>query len=315
MKLYLDRLTTEQRNERTRDIDQASTVGMLEMMNDEDQLIAAAVRQAIPDIGRAVDTIVDRFRRGGKLFYFGAGTSGRLGVLDASECPPTFGTDPELVQGVIAGGDTAIRTAIEGAEDNEALGAEDVARCGVGADDVLVGIAASGRTPYVIGAMKRAREAGAAVVCVCNNANSAMREHADVAIEVVVGPEVVLGSTRLKAGTAQKMVLNMLTTASFIQMGKVYGNLMVDLRATNVKLVNRAKQMIRMATGAPDEAVERAFKATGGDVKTAVVMIATNSPIERAAKLLEQAGGFVREAIRLGAPEKPTDRRISGDTP
>ncbi|TNJ65113.1 N-acetylmuramic acid 6-phosphate etherase [Paenibacillus hemerocallicola] len=304
MNYSLERLITERQNERTRDIDRVSTVRMLELMNDEDQLIAAAVRKTIPEIGKAVDLIVARFRLGGRLFYVGAGTSGRLGILDASECPPTFGTDPGLVQGIIAGGDTAIRTAVEGAEDNEALGAEDIERCHVGANDVVVGIAASGRTPYVIGAMKHAKAAGAAVVCVCNNPNTAMGRHADVAIEAVVGPEAVLGSTRLKAGTAQKMILNMLTTTSFIQMGKVYGNLMVDMQATNVKLVNRAKQMIRMATGAPEDEVERAFHATSGHVKTATVMIATNSPYEQATTLLEQSHGFVREAIDNGLAQK-----------
>lgn len=304
MNVSLERLVTERQNERTLDIDRASTTGILEMMNDEDQLVAAAVRAVIPEIGKAVDTIVDRFRQGGRLFYIGAGTSGRLGVLDASECPPTFGTNPDMVRGMIAGGDTAIRKAVEGAEDNEALGAEDIERCGVDERDTVVGIAASGRTPYVIGAMKRAKAAGAAVVCICNNANSAMSAYADIAIEPVVGPEAILGSTRLKAGTAQKMVLNMITTAAFIKMGKVYGNLMVDLQATNVKLVNRAKKIIRIATGASDDVVEKAFRLSGGHVKTAIVMIATNSPHERALKLLEQSGGYVREAIELGLAGK-----------
>lgn len=306
MNMSLERLITERQNERTRDIDRVSTVRMLELMNDEDQLVASAVRKTIPEIGKVVDLIVDRFRLGGRLLYVGAGTSGRLGILDASECPPTFGTSPEQVQGIIAGGDTAIRTAVEGAEDNEALGAEDIDKFGAGEKDVVVGIAASGRTPYVIGAMKRAKAAGAAVVCVCNNPDTAMARIADIAIEAVVGPEAVLGSTRLKAGTAQKMILNMLTTASFIQMGKVYGNLMVDMQATNEKLVSRAKKMIRMATGAPDDVVERAFRATDGHVKTATVMIAANCPHEQAAALLEQSHGFVREAIDTGLALKPS---------
>lgn len=299
MNRALERLITEQQNEHTLDIDQASTLGMLEMMSDEDQRIAQAVRAVLPQIAKAVDTIIACFRAGGRLLYIGAGTSGRLGILDASECPPTFGTDPEMVQGVIAGGDMAIRCAVEGAEDDEALGASDIENRGVGANDVVVGIAASGRTPYVIGAMKKAKEAGAAVVCVCNNPDSVMGQHADIAIEAVTGPEAVLGSTRLKAGTAQKMILNMLTTASFIQMGKVYGNLMVDLQATNFKLVNRAKGMIQRATGAPDEVVEQAFRLTCGDVKTAMVMIATGSSYEQAVKLLRQSGGFVRGAIEI----------------
>ncbi|GAA3409033.1 N-acetylmuramic acid 6-phosphate etherase [Paenibacillus hodogayensis] len=304
MNVSLERLITERQNERTLHIDQASTTGMLELINNEDQLVAAAVRKAIPQIAQAVDTIVERFRKGGRLIYVGAGTSGRLGILDASECPPTFGTDPAMVQGIIAGGDTAIRKAVEGAEDNEALGAADMELCQIGERDTVVGIAASGRTPYVIGAMKRARTAGAAVICVCNNPNSAMGEHADIAIEAVVGPEAVLGSTRLKAGTAQKMILNMLTTASFIQMGKVYGNLMVDLQATNFKLVNRAKKIIQTATGAPEETIERVFRETGGDVKTATVMIATNTPYAKSKSLLEKADGFVRGAIEIGLSGK-----------
>jgi N-acetylmuramic acid 6-phosphate etherase len=310
----LDRLVTEQRNERTRDIDQVSTVRMLELMNDEDKLVAGAVRKAIPAIAQAVDAIVERLKRGGRLFYIGAGTSGRLGVLDASECPPTFGTDPKLVQGIIAGGEPAIRQAVEGAEDNEELGARDIDKHGVTEGDVVVGIAASGRTPYVIGAMKRARSIGAAVIGLCNNPGTPMREQADIVIEAVVGPEAVLGSTRLKAGTAQKMILNMLTTTTFIQLGKVYGNLMVDLRASNAKLVNRAKQMIRMATGASDESVECAFRETGGDVKTAIVMIALDASLERAKRLLADSQGYVREAIRLGRAETRSERPAADRT-
>lgn len=314
MTFSLDRLVTEQRNERTRDIDQMSTVRMLELMNDEDKLVAGAVRKAIPAIAQAVDTIVGRLKRGGRLFYIGAGTSGRLGVLDASECPPTFGADPKLVQGIIAGGEPAIRQAVEGAEDNEELGARDIDKHGVTGEDVVVGIAASGRTPYVIGAMKRARSIGAAVIGLCNNPRTPMREQADIVIEAVVGPEAVLGSTRLKAGTAQKMILNMLTTTTFIQLGKVYGNLMVDLRASNVKLVNRAKQMIRMATGASDESVERAFRETGGDVKTAIVMIALDASLELAKRLLAESRGYVREAIRLGRAEPRSERPAADRT-
>lgn len=306
MNRALERLLTEQQNEHTRDIDQAPTLGMLEMMSDEDQKVASAVRAVLPQIAKAVDTIVASFRAGGRLFYVGAGTSGRLGILDASECPPTFGTEPEMVQGIIAGGDTAIRCAVEGAEDDEALGALDIGKRCIGVHDVVVGIAASGRTPYVIGAMKKAKEAGAAVFCVCNNPDSVMSKHADIAIEAVTGPEAVLGSTRLKAGTAQKMILNMLTTASFIQMGKVYGNLMVDLQATNFKLVNRAKGIIQRATGAPDDIVEQAFRATRGDVKTATVMIATGSTYEQAKQLLRQSGGFVRGAIEISLTGKST---------
>jgi N-acetylmuramic acid 6-phosphate etherase len=304
MEFSLDQLVTEQQNERTRMIDQLSTVQMLELMNDEDQLIAAAVRQALPEIGKAVDAIVNGFKEKGRLFYVGAGTSGRLGIMDASECPPTFGTSPEMVQGIIAGGDIAIRTAVEGVEDDESLGYRDMANCLVGKHDVVVGIAASGRTPYVIGSMKHARAAGAVVICVCNNPNTPMSEHADIAIEAVVGPDTVLGSTRLKAGTSQKMILNMLTTASMIRMGKVYGNLMVDLRASNSKLAHRAKRMLRIATGASDKKLDHALNVTNGDVKIAIVMLATNSPYDCARRLLDEAGGFVREAFHLGAKEK-----------
>jgi len=238
------------------------------------------------------------------LFYFGAGTSGRLGILDASECPPTFGTPPDLVQGVIAGGDRAIREAVEGAEDNEALGASDVDRRGVTAGDVVCGIAASGRTPYVLGAMRRAREVGASVIGICNNERTPMRAIAGITIEAVAGPEVILGSTRMKAGTAQKLILNMLTTASMIRLGKVYDNLMVDLQPSNGKLVHRAKRMIRMATGADDTQVEAAYTAAGGHVKTAIVILLAGVNAERAKRLLEEAGGLTACAIRLAAEGK-----------
>jgi len=297
-------LTTEQRNPNTRGIDQLTTVQIMQLINDEDRRVADAVRSCIPQIAAAADLIVESFRRGGRLFYFGAGTSGRLGILDASECPPTYGTPPELVQGVIAGGDRAIREAVEGAEDNEALGASDVDRCGVTAGDVVCGIAASGRTPYVLGAMRRAREIGASVIGICNNERTPMRGIAGITIEAVAGPEVILGSTRMKAGTAQKLILNMLTTASMIRLGKIYDNLMVDLQPSNGKLVHRAKRMIRMATGAEDAQVEAAYTAAGGHVKTAIVILLAGVNADRAKRLLKQADGLAARAIRLAAEDQ-----------
>ncbi|MFH5186397.1 N-acetylmuramic acid 6-phosphate etherase [Paenibacillus sp. TAB 01] len=298
MDLSLQGLTSEQRNERTRHIDQKSAVEILKLINNEDRLVPDAVAACIPQIAQAVEAIVQSFKNGGRLLYFGAGTSGRLGILDASECPPTYGTDPALVVGVIAGGPEAIQNAVEGTEDNEELGAGDVDRLQVGPQDVVVGIAASGRTPYVLGAMSRARELGATVVGISNNEQSAMRGYASIIIEAVVGPEVVLGSTRMKAGTAQKLILNMLTTASMIMSGKVYDNLMVDMQSTNRKLVHRAKRLIEMATGADAASVERAYEESGGHVKTAIVMLLVGLDAAEAVKVLKDANGFVREAVK-----------------
>ncbi|MCQ6561634.1 N-acetylmuramic acid 6-phosphate etherase [Paenibacillus mendelii] len=291
-------LTTEQRNQNTRKIDRQSTEQIMYMINDEDQRIAEVVRSSIPHIAAATDRIVEAFRQGGRLFYFGAGTSGRLGILDASECPPTYGSDPSMVQGVIAGGVQAIQEAVEGAEDSEENGARDVDLYGVRAQDVVVGIAASGRTPYVLGAMRSARAIGATVIGISNNEQSPMRPLAHQMIEAVVGPEVILGSTRMKSGTAQKLILNMLTTASMIRIGKVYDNLMVDLQPSNEKLVHRSKRIIKMATDADDERIEAAYKKSGGHVKTAIVMILTDTDSDQAKLLLERADGFVAEAVK-----------------
>jgi N-acetylmuramic acid 6-phosphate etherase len=295
----IDLLTTEQRNPATREIDRQSTEQILRRINEEDSGVARAVGASIPQIAAAVDLITDAFRRGGRLFYFGAGTSGRLGILDASECPPTYGTDPEMVQGVIAGGSQAIREAVEGAEDDGDAGARDVNERGVTARDVVVGISASGRTPYVLGAMRRAREIGATVVGISNNEGTPMSRLARVMIECVVGPEVILGSTRMKAGTAQKLILNMLTTTAMIRIGKVYDNLMVDLNPSNGKLLRRSKRIIRMATGADDDRIEAAFAASGGQAKTAIVMILTGTDAGEARRLLNLAEGFVRAAVEL----------------
>ncbi|CAM3037902.1 N-acetylmuramic acid 6-phosphate etherase [Paenibacillus sediminis] len=297
MNEILSILTTEQLNEKTRNIDQMSSEQIMKLINDEDRHVADCIHEIIPQITRAADLIVEAFRGGGRLFYVGAGTSGRIGILDASECPPTYGTDPSMVQGLIAGGFQAVKESIEGAEDNESLGADDIDEHGINKRDVVIGIAASGRTPYVLGAMKRAGELGAVVIGLCNNYDTPMKQYSQLMIEAVVGPEVILGSTRMKAGTAQKIILNMLTTTAMIRIGKVYENLMVDLNPSNEKLVHRAKRIIYMATNAPDEEVERAYSESSGHVKTAIVMLLAGVKAEEARELLQETDGFVRTAI------------------
>lgn len=288
---------TERRNPATADIDTRSTSEVLALMNDEDARVPGAVRAALPQIERVVEEIVARWRRGGRLLYFGAGTSGRLGVLDASECPPTFSSPPEQVQGFIAGGDAALRRAVERAEDDPDAGAADVAHAGVSEDDVAVGIAASGTTPYVIGALRAARSRGAFAVSLTCSAGSPVAFEADVAIEVLVGPEVITGSTRLKAGTAQKLVLNMLTTASMIRAGKVYGNLMVDLYASNAKLVRRAKRIVAAVTGLPEPETIAFLEATRYRAKPAILMALSGCTAEEAEQRLDAAGGLLRAAL------------------
>ncbi len=289
--------TTESRNERTVDLDLMGTEEFLYVMNDEDQKVAAAVREAIPQIAQAVELIRGSLREGGRLIYMGAGTSGRLGVLDASECPPTFGTDPGMVVGLIAGGPTALTTAIEGAEDSAELGVEDLKGLSLTDRDTVVGIAASGRTPYVIGGLDYANEIGANTVSVASNRGAAMSAHADVAIEVDNGPEVLTGSTRLKAGTSQKLVCNMLSTASMVGLGKVYGNLMVDVKPTNVKLIDRAIRIIQEATDAGRSDAEAAFEASGHRPKVAIVALLADTDVATAEQLLEKNQGFVRAAV------------------
>jgi N-acetylmuramic acid 6-phosphate etherase len=298
MSNLLNELTTEQVNPRTSNIDCLTTEEIVRLINDEDRQIAYKIQELTPVIAKAADYIIHSFQNGGRLLYLGAGTSGRLGILDASECPPTYGTDPSMVQGIIAGGDRAIKDPVEGAEDSPFTGAADIDALNVGPNDTVVGIAASGRTPYVLGAMKRARELGATVIGLCNNHDTPMSGYADLLIEAVVGPEVVLGSTRMKAGTAQKLILNMLTTSAMIRMGKVYGNLMVDLNPSNSKLVHRAKRIIGLATNASDTAIEQAYEQADGHVKTAIVMLLANVDRAEADQLLEQTGGFVREAVK-----------------
>jgi N-acetylmuramic acid 6-phosphate etherase len=268
--LQLSHLTTEARNPASMDIDQKTTLEMLRIINDEDKTVAFAVEKVLPDVARAVDLIVSRLKSGGRLFYIGAGTSGRLGVVDASECPPTFGTPPEWVQGIIAGGKEAVFRSLEGAEDDEATGGRDVATKSLTENDVLVGLSASGRTPYVIGALRYARDVGAVTIGVTCNDNAALKNEVDVFIAPIVGPEVVTGSTRMKAGTAQKMVLNMLSTAAMIQLGRVRSNLMVSLQTLCGKLRERARRIVCMTTGADEKTAEAALETCGGDVRAAI---------------------------------------------
>lgn len=295
----LTSLTSEQTNQRSSDLDLMSAEHILTMMNDEDQKVAGAVRDAIPQIAKAVDLIVGRFNRGGRLIYVGAGTSGRLAVIDALECPPTFGTAEDQVSFLLAGGPEAMLEAIEGAEDNGEWGANDLRRLELRSDDCVAAISASGRTPYCIGALRYAGTVGAATVAISCNDNAAMSPLADAAIEVVTGPEVLSGSTRLKAGTAQKLVLNMLSTASMVRTGRVYGNQMVDMRPTNDKLRHRAKQIAADAAGVDEKLAESALRETGWNIKKAIVRLMTGASAEEAERMLEEAGGFLRHAVDL----------------
>jgi len=294
----LQGLMTEEKNSNTADLDCLSSREIVQRMNDEDKKVPYAVENVLDEVAKAVDIIVASLENEGRLFYFGAGTSGRLGILDASECPPTFGTPPELVQGVIAGGQKAMVRAVEGAEDSAELGRDDVRIHGVTERDVVVGIAASGRTPYVLGALKEAQAIGAKTISVSCNETAIINEGVDVAIGVVVGPEVLTGSTRLKAGTAQKLVLNMLTTASMIRLGKVYGNLMVNVQATNQKLRERVKRIIMEVTGVSYMEAEKLSTLADGDAKTAILMRLTGTSREEAMRLLKLTKGRIREAIQ-----------------
>ncbi|CAM4116032.1 N-acetylmuramic acid 6-phosphate etherase [Saccharibacillus endophyticus] len=298
MEHLLGILTTEQPNPNTADIDRLDSASIMTLINDEDRLIAELIRPLVPQIAAAADAVVEAFRSGGRLLYVGAGTSGRIGILDASECPPTFGTPSEQVQGLIAGGFRAIKDPVEGAEDREELGAADIDGLDVDERDVVLGIAASGRTPYVLGAMKKAILRGAVTFGLCNNADTPMANLGVPVIEAVMGPEVVMGSTRMKAGTSQKLILNMLTTTAMIRSGKVYRNLMVDLNPSNEKLVFRAKRIIKLATGADDRTVEAVFSESGNQVKTAIVMIEAGIGANEARARLAASDGFVHEAIR-----------------
>ena len=298
MEKEFESLSTEQNNTRTRDIDQKSTREMLELFYEEDRSVPEAIRREHPSIEEAINGIVCRLKKGGRLFYIGSGTSGRLGILDASECVPTFGTDPGMVVGLIAGGDRAMREAIEGAEDDDGAGALCIARQEVTERDSVVGIAASGRTPYVCGALAEAKRRGAYTVGLSNTKDSAIGKIADTAIEIVTGPEVIMGSTRLKAGTAQKLVLNMISTISMVHLGKVYGNYMVDLVATNEKLEHRAVRIVAEAAGSNEEDARRTLEITEGDVKAAILILLTGVSLEKAKKLLEEKNRMLREALK-----------------
>lgn len=297
MRTNLDNLVTEKVNQSTNNIDKVSTLEMVAMINEEDKKVAFAVEKELPQIAKAVDTIVHAFEKGGRLIYVGAGTSGRLGVLDAAECPPTYGVSYEMVQGIIAGGKEAIFKAQEGAEDNLELCAEDLRNIKFTCNDVLVGIAASGRTPYVIGGLNYANSIGATTVAVTCNPDSEISKIAKISIAPVVGPEVVSGSTRMKSGTAQKMVLNILTTGSMIKLGKVYHNLMVDVKASNEKLLERAKRLVVEATGVSREEAEKVLVENEYDVKLSIMMIKSGLSKEEASELLSINKGFISRAL------------------
>lgn len=293
-------LTTEQRNPHSMNIDSKSSLEILKIINDEDKIVPIVVAKELKYIAQAVDLIVDAIKNGGRLLYFGAGTSGRIGVVDASECPPTFGTPFGLIEGFIAGGKEAMFRAQEGAEDYEENGAKDVIAAKVTEKDIVCGIAASRRTPYVVGAVKKAKELGAKTIYVTTNPRENFNiKEVDVAICPYVGPEVIMGSTRMKSGTAQKLVLNMLTTTSMIRLGKVYENMMIDLQLTNKKLVERSKKIVMTVTGVSYEVAEDYLNKANGHVKTALVMIKAGVDIDEAKRRLEKADGFVRKAIEL----------------
>lgn len=295
----LKNLVTEKINPETRDIDSNNIEEILRIINNEDKKIPIVVEKEIPHIAKAVEIVVSAFKNGGRLIYIGAGTSGRLGVLDASECPPTFGSDPEMVQGIIAGGLAALTRAQEGAEDKKEVGAEDLMALNFTKKDVACGIAASRRTPYVVGAIEKAREVGAKTIYVTCTPREEMNVKVDVAICPVVGPEVIMGSTRMKSGTAQKLVLNMITTTSMIRLGKVYGNMMVDLQMTSKKLEERSKRTVMMITGVDYDKAKEVLDDASGHVKTALVMILKNVDKKTAQERLKLANGFVRGALEM----------------
>lgn len=293
----LGALVSETRNPETMDLDNLSTLEMVTKFNQQDATVAEAVRLTLPDVAKAVDAAAASLSTGGRLIYLGAGTSGRLGVLDASECPPTFGVPHGLVVGLIAGGPGALLKAVEGAEDNAQLGVSDLQALELKPQDMVIGIAASGRTPYVIGALRYARQLGCHSAAVSCNPASPIAHEAEIAISPVVGPEALTGSTRLKSGTAQKLVLNMISTGAMVRIGKVYQNLMVDMQATNIKLVDRACRMVCQATGCSAEEAETALKQTQYEVKTAILMVLSGIAADQAKSLLIRHKGFLRAAL------------------
>ena len=294
----LSTLITEQRNPNSMNVDSLSALEIVQLMNQEDKQVPLAIEKCLPQIAQAVERIVAAFQQGGRLVYIGAGTSGRLGVLDASECPPTFGVSPEMVKGIIAGGERALRHPIEGAEDSKAQAVVDLQTIHFSSKDVLVGIAASGRTPYVIGALEYAKSLGSVTVSIASNPNSAMANIVDIAIDTVVGPEVLTGSSRLKSGTAQKLVLNMLTTASMILMGKCYQNLMVDVQASNEKLKARAIRIVMQATDCDKALAEETLKLADQNAKLAIMMILSGLDRAQAEALLEKHHGKLQLALK-----------------
>jgi len=293
----LHSLLTEQANPASAHIDAVPTEEMLRIINDEDRKVADAVGREIPQIARAVDAIVAAFQNGGRLFYIGAGTSGRLGVLDASECPPTFSVSPELVQGIMAGGEAALSRATETTEDDPAIGVRDLSARGFTSRDVLVGLAASGRTPYVLGAVGEARRLGAVTIGISCTPDSELSRVVDIAITPLVGPEIVAGSTRLKSGTAQKLVLNMLTTGTFIRLGYVFGNLMVNVQPKNTKLLDRARRIVAQAGGVSYERAGEVLEEAGNSVRTAILMAQTGTDRHEAERRLAAAGGRISRAL------------------
>ena len=294
----LSTLITEQRNPNSMHVDSLSALEIVQLMNEEDKQVPLAIEKCLPQIAQAVECIVAAFQQGGRLVYIGAGTSGRLGVLDASECPPTFGVSPEMVKGIIAGGERALRHPIEGAEDSKTQAVVDLQTIQFSSKDVLVGIAASGRTPYVIGALEYAKSLGSVTISIASNPNSAMANIVDIAIDTVVGPEVLTGSSRLKSGTAQKLVLNMLTTASMILMGKCYQNLMVDVQASNEKLKTRAIRIVMQATDCDKALAEETLKLADQNAKLAIMMILSGLDRAQAEALLEKHQGKLQLALK-----------------
>ena len=302
--IELDTLATEKRNSRSHMIDQLSTLDMLQVINDEDKTIAWAIEKILPRIAQAVDLIADRFRHGGRLLYMGSGTSGRLGILDAVECPPTYSTDPALIQGLIAGGYNAIFQAQEGAEDSESLGAQDLKKQALTDKDVVVGISASGRTPYVVGGLRYAAGIGAATLSICCSPDSRIAEYSQIDLCVLVGPEVVTGSTRMKAGTAQKMILNMLSTGTMIKLGKVYGNLMVDVKSSNEKLKERARHIVMEATGCNRQAAINALTEANGQAKPAILIVLLHITAAEATARLDQCHGYISCVLKENLNEQ-----------
>lgn len=299
----LENMSTEMRNAETMALDEMTPLEIITIMNQEDECVAKVVKRALPKIAQAIEWTTQSLQCGGRIIYIGAGTSGRLGILDASECPPTFGVSYDCVVGIIAGGKEAFIKAAEGAEDNPDLGRDDLIQINLTSKDTVIGIAASGRTPYVLGAMGYAKETGCRTVAIVCNENMEMSRAADIGIELLTGPEILTGSTRLKAGTAEKMVLNMISTASMVGIGKVYENLMVDVQQTNEKLVCRAENIVMEAVGCGREEAREALKEAGGEAKLAITRMLLDCNIAKARKLLEDAHGKIRQAVINGKRE------------